>query len=52
MLELDTDALEAVRTCRQRLRKPSKSADDYLATVLQQGLPETFSFLRNRTSMV
>ncbi|KJV30705.1 toxin-antitoxin system, toxin component, PIN family protein [Aquitalea magnusonii] len=37
--------LEAVRACRASLRNPPKSPEEYLATLLQQGLPETVAWL-------
>lgn len=38
--------LEAVRRCRASLKKPPKSQEEYLDTLLKQGLPETVALLR------
>jgi hypothetical protein len=40
--------LAAVERHRASLKSPPKSRDDYLDTLLQQGLPETVSQLRQR----
>ena len=37
--------LESVKACRARLKNPPQSAEAYLATLLQQGLPETVAWL-------
>lgn len=46
VLELDRQAIAAVRTLRFRLKRPPKTVDEYLITLEQQGLPETVNFLR------
>jgi len=51
-LDLDRHALTAVRTVRLGLKRPPKSVDEYLASLLQQGLPETVSFLRDWTCVL
>lgn len=42
--------LEAVAKHRQSLKKPPKTPEEYLDTLLQQGLPETVSQLRQWVS--
>lgn len=37
--------LEAVRRCRENLKSPSKTQEEYLDTLLKQGLPETVAIL-------
>jgi len=47
--QLDLDlprALDAVRTCRLRLKRPAKSVEDYLDTFEAQRLPKTVAELR------
>lgn len=46
-LSLDQHAIAAVRACRMRPQNPPKNVEDYLATLAQQGLPETVSYLAN-----
>lgn len=47
LIDLDpSKVLEAVRRCRASLKNPKKSVDDYLDTLLHQGLPETVGQLR------
>lgn len=41
-----TEVLEAARFHRESLTRPSKSVDDYLATLENQRLPKTVAFLR------
>lgn len=38
--------LSIMKTCRMKLRKPPKSAEDYIATLEQQGLPQMCQILR------
>jgi predicted nucleic acid-binding protein len=38
--------LAAIAQCRRTLKNPPKTAEEYLDTLLQQGLPETVSQLR------
>lgn len=38
--------LAAIAQCRRSLKNPPKTAEEYLDTLLQQGLPETVSQLR------
>lgn len=38
--------LTAIAQCRRSLKNPPKTAEEYLDTLLQQGLPETVSQLR------
>lgn len=45
-------ALFAVRELRVGLRAPPQSADQYLATLLRQGLPDTVAFLRPRAGLI
>ena len=42
--------IEAVKNHRLRLVKPSKTVEEYLATLEKQGLPQTVAFLRERES--
>ena len=52
LLDLDDTAVGAARACRARLRNPPKGVDDYLDTLLRQGLPETVVFLRRSASLI
>lgn len=50
LIDLDpAKVLEAVSLHRQSLKNPPKNPDEYLDTLLQQGLPETVSQLRQWT---
>lgn len=44
--------LEAVRTCRRRLRNPPKSVSDYLDILEAQSLPKTVGELRRYASIL
>lgn len=47
LIDLEPDAVvESVQMVRARLKKPSVSVDQYLNTLLRQGLVETVSGLR------
>jgi hypothetical protein len=49
LLGLDEKLIcDAVRKCRARLREPPKAVDEYLETLLRQGLPATVSWLHDR----
>lgn len=53
--QLDLDlarVLEAVRTCRARLKKPPKSVQDYLDTLEAQTLPKTAGELRRYSAIL
>jgi len=51
--DLDNIAiLSIVKTCRMKLRKPPKSAEDYIATLEQQGLPQMCQILRNAIGLI
>ena len=52
VLGLDNGAVGAVRACRARLINPPRSVDDYLDTLLRQGLPETVILLRRSASLI
>lgn len=42
----DAAALVSVQRCRERLKKPPRSATEYLDTLEKQGLPKTVAHLR------
>lgn len=42
----------AAQRCRARLRKPPKSADEYLDTLERQGLPKTVAKLREYANLI
>lgn len=44
--------LSVIKASRTRLKKPPKSAEDYLATLEQQGLPQTCQILRNAIDLI
>lgn len=44
--------LRIIKANRTRLRKPSKSAEEYIATLEQQGLPQTCQLLRNAIDLI
>lgn len=44
--------LSVIKASRMRLKKPPKSADEYLATLEQQGLPQTCQILRNAIDLI
>jgi len=37
---------------RAKLRRPPKSAEEYIATLAQQGLPQTCQILRNAIDLI
>jgi len=45
-----TAVIQAVRSHRERLKRPPKTADEYLATLKKQGLSKTVAFLREHES--
>lgn len=44
--------LSILKECRMKLRKPPKSAEDDIATLEQQGLPQTCQILRNAIGLI
>ena len=44
--------IQAARSHRSRRTRPSKTVDEYLATLKKQGLPQTVAFLRKHESDV
>ncbi|HAX75133.1 MAG TPA: PIN domain-containing protein [Cyanobacteria bacterium UBA11372] len=47
LLDLNSDAVcQAAQTQRLRLRNPPKTPDEYLETLINQGLPQSVSLLR------
>lgn len=44
--------LRVIKGCRTKLRKPPKSAEDYVATLEQQGLPQTCRLLRQAIDLI
>jgi predicted nucleic acid-binding protein len=44
--------LSIIKTCRMKLRNPPKSAEDYIATLEQQGLPQMCKILRNAIKLI
>ena len=53
VLDLDAEiALPTVRNLRIGLRAPTPTAEQYLGTLLRQGLPETVAFLRPWAGMI
>jgi predicted nucleic acid-binding protein len=44
--------LRVVKACRTKLRNPPKSAVDYLATLEQQGLPQTCRILQQAIDLI
>lgn len=45
-------ALEAIKVMRQRLRNPSRSAAELIATIEQQQMPQTAAYLRNWQALI
>ena len=53
VLDLDVEvALPAIRRHRAALTSPPRTVDEYLATLLRQGLPQTVAFLRPWAAMI
>jgi len=53
VLNLDAEiALPIVRNLRVGLRAPTQTTEQYLGTLLRQGLPETVAFLRPWAAMI
>ena len=53
LIEMDsTSVCEAARTHRARLRNPSKSAEEYLSTLSDQGLVKTVEHLRVNSGLI
>ena len=53
VLDLDVEvALPAIRSHRAALASPPRRADEYLATLLRQRLPQTVAFLRPWAAMI
>lgn len=44
--------LSIIKACRMKLKNPPKSADDYIATLEQQGLPQMCQILRNAIELI
>jgi predicted nucleic acid-binding protein len=44
--------LSVLKAIRTKLRKPPKSAEEYIATLEQQGLPQTSHILRNAIDLI
>lgn len=44
--------LTVIKACRTKLRKPPKSAADYITTLEQQGLPQTCRILREAIDLI
>jgi predicted nucleic acid-binding protein len=44
--------LTVMKACRTKLRKPPKSAEEYLASLEQQGLPQTCRILREAIDLI
>jgi predicted nucleic acid-binding protein len=44
--------LRVIKACRTKLKKPPKSAEDYVATLEQQGLPQTCRILRQAIDLI
>jgi predicted nucleic acid-binding protein len=44
--------LSTIKACRMKLKNPPKSAEDYIATLEQQGLPQMCQVLRNATKLI
>lgn len=44
--------LSVIKGCRMKLRNPAKLADDYVATLEQQGLPQLCQCLRNAIELI
>jgi hypothetical protein len=44
--------LSIIKTCRMKLKNPPKSAEDYTATLEQQGLPQMCQILRNAIKLI
>ena len=52
VMDLDMNAIAAVKLVRERLRNPPFTVDAYLNILAQQGLPETVSFLAGRAALL
>jgi predicted nucleic acid-binding protein len=51
--ELDTiGVLSIIKACRMKLKNPVKSAEDYIATLEQQGLPRMCQILRGAVDLI
>jgi predicted nucleic acid-binding protein len=44
--------LRVIKACRTKLRNPPKSAEEYIATLEQQGLPQTCRILRDAVDLI
>lgn len=44
--------LRVIKACRTKLRNPPKSAGEYIATLEQQGLPQTCRILRDAVDLI
>lgn len=44
--------LSIMKACRMKLKNPPKSAEDYIATLEQQGLPQLCQILRNAIGLI
>ena len=44
--------LSSVKTVRERLKKPPKTVDEYLLTLIKQGLPQTASALQQYSDLI
>jgi len=44
--------LSIIKASRAKLKKPPKSAEEYIATLEQQGLPQTCQLLRNAIDLI
>lgn len=44
--------LSIIKACRMKLKNPPKSANDYIATLEQQGLPQMCQILRNAIELI
>lgn len=44
--------LSIIKSCRMKLKNPPKSAEDYIATLEQQGLPQMCQVLRNAIKLI
>lgn len=44
--------LSIIKACRMKLKNPPKSAEDYIATLEQQGLPQMCQILRNAIELI
>jgi predicted nucleic acid-binding protein len=44
--------LSIIKACRMKLKNPPKAAEDYVATLEQQGLPQTCQILRSAIGLI